>query len=199
MGSADDLIYSPIGGSLSDIPVPEVWMEVLAAMRAMPSWNIATIAGGALRDLDQGRPVKDVDIFVPHSEKTRARLEVVITSLGLDPLDLDVVTHDSPARSAASKIATQLTTAPHFNFHYEGWRFEITQKVESFSHRSIIDSFDIGLCMISLDGNQIYRSPEYKTDAANKTLTVVRNTGGGELRHAERLRRKYSKWKIIPL
>jgi hypothetical protein len=174
-------------------------LEVLAAMRTMPTWNVATIAGGALRDLDQGRPVKDVDIFVPHSEKTRPRLEVVIQALGLDPIDLDEVKHDSTARSTASKLATQLSTASHFNFFYEGWRFEITQKLESFDHRSIIESFDIGLCMISLDGDKIYRSPEYKTDAANKTLTVVRATGGGELRHAERLRRKYSKWRIVPL
>src|SRR5262245_52415439 len=47
--------------------VPARWQEVLLSLRA-GGFPEAVIAGGALRDLDNNRPVKDVDIFVRHRD-----------------------------------------------------------------------------------------------------------------------------------
>src|ERR1035437_7664894 len=43
--------------------IPQDWKDVLA--RVQGAFPGAIIAGGALRDLYHGKPVKDVDIFIP--------------------------------------------------------------------------------------------------------------------------------------
>ena len=47
-------------GSVDDIP--SSWRELLGEIREVAP--DAVIAGGALRDRDNGRPIKDLDVFV---------------------------------------------------------------------------------------------------------------------------------------
>ena len=43
--------------------IPKEWLDVLTEIQAI--FPGAVIAGGALRDLYNERPIKDVDIFIP--------------------------------------------------------------------------------------------------------------------------------------
>lgn len=198
--SIDDLLFgsidsnpAPIARPSSDIQLPPSWIEVIDAIRRYPGWACSTIAGGALRDLDNGRQVKDVDIFVPYrgdNEEVFKALSTVLPSANITEIEHNV--HN------ASQLGAEGIS--HFLFEVDGWKFEISQKTEIFNHVNLLGSFDIGICMISLSlSNNIYRSSYYNLDKARKQLRVVQATGGREMEHAERLARKYTDWTIVPL
>lgn len=208
--SVDDLLYEPMNSSSSGVPasavssstdiiLPSIWIEVVRALRGYDNnWAETALAGGALRDIDLGRPIKDVDIFMPHGHVTSRRLEDCLLPLSKTryPFGMYVeeVPHDPNSNSA---LSNGVISPSHFKFYMDGWKFEITQKMEPFTQRSIIDSFDLGICMICLDGMHVYRSPEYLSDAQNQRITIVHETGGREQEHAYRLAQKYNEWKIV--
>lgn len=197
MSTADDLLFAPIGVKAS-IMIPQMWLKVLHEIQNQPAWNNAILSGGALRDLDNGRPVKDVDIFVPFldNESAAKKLEDVISKLP-DPNGTELYEMEHNVNNTSQVGQTGIS---HFIFKQDGWSFEISQTVASFNYQSLLDSFDIGLCMISIDDNDnIYRADHYKTDKTNQTITIVNHTGGKEQVHAERILAKYSGWRIIPL
>jgi hypothetical protein len=210
MTVADDLLYAPVSSTApatyshatasSDIRIPESWLNVIKRLRSYtPIWQEAALAGGCLRDLDLGRSIKDVDIFLPiGAPAPDIALEKALNMgnhISPDYVTIEEIQHDPRHNSATTNGVTALS---HFIFYLDGWKFEITQKAEPFTQRTILDSFDLGLCMICLEGDKIYRSPEYQTDAANKSITVVRQTGGREVAHAKRIARKYAGWSIMP-
>lgn len=189
MSAADDILFAPVGVK-SDIRVPLAWIEVVQSLRGRSGWGCTTLAGGALRDLDNGRPIKDVDIFVPHLGDNDAASENLIRAKIKGQSSIMEVAHDAFSASQVGKPGIS-----HFHFQYCGWKFEISQKTDSFDYATLLDSFDLGICMISLDqSNAIYRAPEYNSDVSNKEITIVRKTGGREVEHAERLRKKYHGW-----
>jgi hypothetical protein len=194
MSTADDLLFAPVGGT-SSLMIPEPWLRVLHLVQDQPAWKGSVLAGGALRDLDNGRPVKDVDIFVPFldNESALKKLEDVCSRLPEKPL-VDPVEHNSVHCSKPGQPGIN-----HFIFVHDGWKFEISQRTEQFDYKSLMCEFDVGLCMIALTpSDEIFRNDAYKKDKANHTLTIVNQTGGREMDHAERILRKYAGWTIIP-
>jgi len=56
------------------IELPETWSSLLGLLRTvLPS---AYLAGGAIRDFDNGRTVKDFDVFYTEVTPTSSRLSV---------------------------------------------------------------------------------------------------------------------------
>ena len=200
--SIDDLLFGSIGAPVNisvpipqspDLVIPPSWLNVINAVRSQPSWLCSTIAGGALRDMDNGRPVKDVDIFVPHLGSNETALLAIQKAVPYAHImEIEHNVHNTSQVGAAG--------ISHFHFEVDGWKFEISQVTESFDHLSLLSRFDIGICMVSLDKNgAIARTPVYSLDKAQKLIRVVRATGGRELEHAERIKRKYQDWKVVPL
>lgn len=192
----DDLLYSPITATKSKLILPESWVKVVSAIQSYDDgWKYATLAGGALRDLDLGRPIKDVDIFVPYDECMGEYLVHAMKIADIAITNLTEVPHDNNAASGC------VNTASHFLFEHDGWKFEISQRFENFhDYRHVLDTFDLGLCMICLDGgSKVHRSWAYDEDVKNQTITVIRQTGGREVEHAQRLLKKYPSWSIVPL
>jgi hypothetical protein len=188
--SVDDILFAPVAAA--DIKVPDAWIDVLGKIRSEQSWATATLAGGALRDTDNGRQIKDVDIFITYlsdNDHTGRLLSSCLPNVIVTAIEHNV--HNTSMVGAAG--------INHFVFEQDGWKFEISQStLPNFDYKVLLDSFDIGLCMIALDqNNKVYRAPEYKKDVANKTITIVRDTGGRELDHAERIQRKYNGWAIV--
>jgi hypothetical protein len=206
MTAVSDLIYEPISKSTNGIgysinpvdnllsKIPKCWFDVLGKIQNIYGWKDATIAGGALRDLDLGRAIKDVDIFVP---------SVLINAADLLKQEFPtcyiteknhIINSNSVVHQNGVNIGGPIPS--HFEFYMNGWRFEITQCIIPFIQKEIIRSFDVGLCMIALHDGNIYRASGYITDAINNTISILNDTGGSVL-HAERIQNKYEGWNII--
>ena len=59
----------------TDLTIPSAWRAALGAVQSVVPQ--AVLAGGALRDRDNGKKVKDLDIFLPVSENTWYDLDMV--------------------------------------------------------------------------------------------------------------------------
>lgn len=189
--TADDILFAPVGAK-SDIRVPLAWIEVIESIQSKNGWHDAVLAGGALRDLDNGRPIKDVDIFVPFLGDNDTASEYLCRARLPSQTTIMEVEHSTHNASQVGQKGIS-----HFIFEYCGWKFEISQKTDSFNYKTLLDSFDLGICMISLDhDNAVHRTPEYKHDVANKKITIVQKTGGREAEHAKRIQKKYPGWMI---
>lgn len=62
-----------------DTSIPQIWKDTLSKIQQV--FPGAVIAGGCLRDLDHGKPIKDVDIFVPIYSTTDATLNDIDATL----------------------------------------------------------------------------------------------------------------------
>lgn len=202
--SVDDHLYSPVvPGTIlsnpliqSDIRIPDIWLSIINGIRSIPGLEVSTIAGGALRDLDLGRQIKDVDIFVPYKEDMEKTYQSAFQHIVPDAY-VEKVEHDLQCQTH-SRLTVGISVPAHYIFYQHGWKFEITTKYEPFAYENIIDSFDLGICMIALDRhNGIHRAREYKHDVAANKITIVRQTGGNERHHATRLHNKYKGWTIL--
>ena len=155
--------------------LPWPWKTVLSVVQTV--WPSAVIAGGAIRDWEHERGIKDVDVFVPAialSEIERLFPDAIKIELG----DSSIFGADIPY---------------HYTFTRYGWLFEVTFKDDL---DTLLDQMDIGLCLVKFDGELITRATEYRKDSARKTLTLIRRTGGEEA-HLDKIALKYPDFRII--
>jgi len=177
--------------SISDIPSP--WRGALAAVQAgIPS---AIMAGGCLRDREQGVRVKDLDIFVPVSTNTHEDLNSIATMLrqgGLYEVSVE------PAKMYPAGMDSQIigiVEARAMNCP------PLQVIVGEWDTSRIFDRFDFGICQISFDGQKIQRSVDYKFDMARKTFTYVRRNDSDEafvssINRWARIKEKYPSWTL---
>jgi hypothetical protein len=156
-------------------PIPRPWQSVLSEVQVV--WPFAVIAGGALRDWDHERGVRDVDIFVPVAA----------------PGEVERLFPDAKkcAVEDASEFGADIPY--HCTFTRYGWLFEITFK---YDLDDLLDTMDVGLCMIKFDGSEVTAATEYRKDSHRKTLTLLRRTGG-EGAHLARIALKYPDFRIV--
>jgi hypothetical protein len=170
--------------------IPAKWVAVLAAIQvAAPE---AFLAGGALRDLDLGREVKDLDIFV--SEAGYGAAQVVLSQLDYAPAN----------RQCLDYVGADFSVVEGREFKREG---EVTVNLvclrADFGFPSGLYRFDLGLCQIGFDGREVVKTAAYIEDATNKTLTVLRCESVDQMvrteQRVERLQAKFPDWpSIIP-
>lgn len=165
--------------------IPAAYAATLAAVREV--FPGALIAGGALRDLDNGREVKDLDIFAP------------------DVTDLD----DLKARAGHFGVLLSVMGG------YESWATEECvgvidlqigdQPFQLIGLRSgpetILPRLDFGICRIGFDGTEVIRTGDYLADQATQSFTILRADDSAQrersLRRFERLSAKYPGWKLV--
>ena len=182
--------------------VPDVWMEVL---KTVNKYANGVIAGGALRDLDNDRPVKDVDIFftaIDHHawyktvNRVCGELEVA--------LDMSNKSNKDEYRQRGGVITGGGV------FSYKGFVFELIgndpRKYEyprgEVSHE-IVDTFDVGLARISADETgRVIKTDEYLHDQVYKQFTVLHSHNYPGLqktvrRWARHYEEKYQGWPLV--
>jgi hypothetical protein len=170
-----------------DIPAP--WLGVLAAIQAIAPE--AHIAGGALRDLDNGRPVKDIDIFIP-AEKDVA-VSLLLLELGFErTVGLDL------SSMAGADPAVSLSIEWHKEGHLPVNTVFLTRGTAVADN---LARLDLGLCQIAFDGQCLLKTNAYRDDQADQFFTIVRADNQTQLDRTygryERLRKKYPGWALI--
>lgn len=130
------------------------------------------IVGGALRDTELSKPVKDIDIFVVGYDADL-----------LPPLEAE----DGDRNAYLLRAYTEVFKGMEVNL--------IFMRGADWSLARMTDRCDFGICQIGWCPVQdrVYRSDDYKCDVANKTLTLCRETP------AERLGRMQSKFEDYAL
>ncbi len=135
--------------------IPALWHVALRAVQeTCPG---AIIAGGALRDLDNDRPVKDVDIFFP-CDGADAFAAAVWTL----ETELDVKTDYTLGKEYRENFNDVVGVA---RFTVQNTEFELIGiDLEQTGVKNIVDRFDFGLCQISYDGKFVHRTAAYGVD-----------------------------------
>ncbi len=162
--------------------IPQDWKDVLA--RVQGAFPGAIIAGGALRDLDHGKPVKDVDIFIPIDIIPQETLDGVIEDLGLQihPIGKG---RTNPDRKIFGIYHTTIN----------GIQYEL---IFASPLACSIDTFDINICQIQFNGEAVGTTYQYDRGVQGKLITFPNPQS--EKRMAERTERiqvKYPEYTII--
>lgn len=190
--------------------IPSRWNEVLEALHR-GGFPEAMIGGGALRDLDHDKPIKDVDIFVAvrnSSDATKIKLDKVFGYVGTSifdddnaltedsddyPWDLSIFggawdwTHYDPAPKGRISLAAGFM--PNFQV------IALDLPADSSFMDKVLDDFDIGLCRIAYVPGLIVTGPGYDEDSRDKTLTILKAPGEAALeRSRKRVRRLLEKY-----
>lgn len=171
--------------------IPENWHTALSDVQSV--CRGAVIGGGCLRDLDNGRPIKDIDIFI---RGTRAgdlhmvRQQLVDGGLTADEID---PTHMYPVGDGNDVVG-------HFDVAHPAVQQPLQIIMVNFDTSRICERFDFGICRIAYDGITVTVTDEYRQDKANRIFKLRRQRTDAEMvasvhRYA-RLSQKYSGWRF---
>lgn len=177
---------------LSMQQIPAAWLDVLRRIQDYAPG--AVLVGGALRDLHNGRPVKDLDIFLP-SRGWEALLDVI--GRGFEPGSVDV-TKMIPGEyrgwnpELGSLCTIKVAGVPEVNL--------ITVKGDcSLEH--LVRRCDFGLCQIGTNGDYVMWTDAYEDDWRQDILTLVRSDDQAQfdrsMERYARLTAKYPQHKLV--
>lgn len=169
--------------------IPQPWKDALAAVQAVcPE---AVIAGGCLRDLDNGREVKDIDIFVTGEKEGVLRgLHERMSSDGFDAEEIDT--------ASMYPVGERNEVVGFFEVRFDDLDVPAQIIMVNWDTAKICDRFDFGICRIAFDGERLIRTGEYEADKHDEVFRLRRERDDIELvasiHRFARLSRKYEGW-----
>lgn len=174
----------------NDIPMP--WLDALAVIKLYcPE---AMLAGGALRDLDNGREVKDLDIFVKGGKlEALYQLHSRMSSDGIYVEDIDP--------DAQYPIGDGNDVTGYFTCGFEGLDKPVQIIMVDYPFEILLERFDYGICRILYDGKQLHVHADYIEDQEAQVFRLRRERNNIELsasvhRYA-RIVQKYEGWRWL--
>lgn len=186
--------------------IPAAWTRVLHALRA-DIFKDAVIAGGALRDLSTGAPIKDVDVFVTAKPGTEVkyRLDQVFGFTGRTVVDAEVVDY---LASMDGVVAVYEYDTNEYDVEDPDKRINWVHPFQvivldhaDFSPEAALERFDFGICQVVYDGECTWHTPAFVADIQLKTFTVCRADNKEQFDRSmirfERLREKYPDYKLV--
>jgi hypothetical protein len=167
------------------------WADMLNRVRSVaPS---AFLAGGAVRDLDNGRPVKDLDVFF--NEETVGDWDFGKVLGGRYVYKNGVA--DCSYIDAASEICSTST----FSDVQGGPDLNLINTVPGIDTMKMLERMDFGICLIGFNGEQVIRTSKYDHDQRGQMFTLTRaDTIEGtvrSLKRYDRLVQKYEDWPLV--
>lgn len=157
----------------------------------------AIIAGGFLRDMDNDRPVKDLDIFIYNSREYAKwiKREAIADLLDMPLKNVCKKYMYSPTLMGVFDIGNTTKYAVPYPIQIMFTTFE--------SKEGIVNDFDINLCKVSYDGDQLIYDPTYLQDVQDRSITQSRYTDSnisGQIHHLYRVKDKYVEYelKLLP-
>lgn len=179
--------------------IPASWVELYAIVK--DHFPQAILAGGAMRDWDNGRPVKDLDFFVgaPLGQgndvvwreffKAVEDAHKVRTSHGMDDDGGDVGSQQEHVLEIAYLESLDIIL-PDLNIMI----------VTKPTVEDQLSRFDLGICRIAYDGH-VHRHEDYLWDQENRFFTITSAvSGNGRFKTIERFHRispRYPGWRLI--
>lgn len=143
--------------------IPQEWVDTLK--RVQEVFPLAKIAGGALRDLQYNRTVKDVDIFIPISRTEDSNASEVNVLAAIQRIEEIFDTVVSPTIPVYFKETTE-------DFIKAGRLLETVQNTQiGDTHYELIvgtpescdiEKFDFSICQISYDGTELKTTEAYR-------------------------------------
>lgn len=171
--------------------IPALWTSTLRSIQTIRPEAI--IAGGCLRDLDNDRPVKDVDIFVRGNRLDDLyMLQVRLTEMGhpCEPIDGQKIYPLGEGNDVVGYVELALYADPPIQIIMLRENGEL-----------VIDRMDYGICRMTWDGSELVTHPDYVRDKADQVfrLRVDRGPEGlaASVHRYARLVRKYEGWKFV--
>lgn len=172
--------------------IPDSWGALVRSIREVcPS---AVLAGGALRDLDNGRDVKDLDIFIEVAGEAQAVDALAALEAGLvtqtvhyEPSDLTYYPQDQNLEVIL--VAELLDHDIPIQLIFVRW-----------PTARIVERFDYGICQIAYDGVELTKGPNYDQDKADQVFALRRDRPtaismrGSVKRYARLTAEKYAGW-----
>ncbi|MBI3440838.1 MAG: hypothetical protein HY052_03375 [Proteobacteria bacterium] len=219
--AVEDPVQKSLEGLIRSLPTEE-WWQVLAAVQNIGAPE-AVIAGGALRDKLNGRPVKDVDIFLKtrgDKKQNKQFLEraFAVAGLGIVPTKIAGYRNGYFERGTTENISDPVVTTmktslltkkkiseswiimagpqnTEYNIIFvEGGQAQAPPAV--FAERLIKD-FDFGFCQIAYNGHGLTTTAAFQRDVTNKQIMLNEGKTAAP-GHLERLCKKYPDWEVCP-
>jgi hypothetical protein len=135
--------------------IPASW-ESARERASLATDRRAIIAGGCLRDLEHGKPAKDIDIFM--SAQTLDEVAELTHKLRKE---LGGLVKFTPWAAGYRKWTPFVLGVVDFNV--DGLQLQIVfLNLRPFNRASVAMVCDWGLCQISFDGANLYRSAPYR-------------------------------------
>jgi hypothetical protein len=170
--------------------IPAPWKSALSAIQKI-DLN-AVIAGGCLRDLDNGREVKDIDIFVEgRSADALFGLHRQLVDAGLDCAEIDPekMYPIGDGNDLIGCIDITFDECPPLQVIMVYWPLD-----------RLLERFDFGICKVSFDGQCLTFHQDYSADKREQVFRLRRERTGSELvasvHRFARLNRKYENWRF---
>jgi hypothetical protein len=171
--------------------IPQSWRDALARLHAN-GFPEAIIGGGALRDLDHGVPVKDVDFFVMARPFQLATLNKAFGREGR------VLVNESVADYLG--FSDDVVMVVDYS-NDDDIPFQVIVSCPDCSSEQFLEyqleRFDLGLCRIAYDGG-FHRHETYEEDASDKVLRIRDPRRiPRSITRAARIQAKYPGYRII--
>ena len=170
--------------------IPNEWKEVLAKLQTV--FSEAIIGGGALRDLDYDKSVKDVDIFIPITCCPDGLFDSYIMEMfaGTDIKALPAALYGQEHEINFSRI---IYAVYEVNLHGKPFNIIITNN-DGYD----IGTFDFSICQIKFDGKEFTTTEAYEETKRTKVITLMTNKQSVERvsGRVERLRAKFPDFKF---
>lgn len=125
----------------------------------------AVIAGGALRDLKMGKPIKDIDIFL--SDTTEEQIDAFLVAQNAN--QIYAIREMRCYGAFSNKEVHRVLTYPKLVGEYDVEFIALDTQFEN-----VLNRFDFGLCQIMYDGTNVITTSEFVTDVSSKKLTLLR-------------------------
>lgn len=176
--------------------IPQGWKIMLSAIQQVcPS---AVLAGGCLRDLDNGRDVKDLDVFIRAETEGEARqaidgLRDAGIAVSFEQNEHNCYPEDQNLEVVlVAECETPATDFP-VQFIFTNWPTD-----------RIVERFDYGICRLAFDGQSLTVPKEYEEDKQARVFRLRRDRGtpramqGSVHRYARLTADKYAGWDWWP-
>ena len=170
--------------TLKPSDVPKSWLKELQRLQSIHR-NVV-LAGGALRDLDLGLPVKDLDFFIAVGDESEAHHLNKLMG-GEEVKDWDALDEDD--RRCYPDSMREVIHVADLGKKVGGKTAQLI--FINWGIWNIMDRFDYGLCQIMFDGERIKTTKAYEKDKKEKTLTVVRADSAAALASSVK---RYRRW-----